>query len=176
MSKPYIGIKRLWYGNPLAADLKKLSDVTALLSTFTEIKNVHNDTWDYSQDDPDTNDYVNQLTGLPYYTDKTTQGNKTISFTLGVYSYEDKVALQGGTLIKDQDATVGWKSSDTIENIHKAIIGQTKTGNYVVFSNANIIGKVDKQDANLGLGVQAVANASVTEGVSDEYWFEATAG
>lgn len=180
MAKPFIGIKRLWYGAELTAEqataLVDAAAVKALVSGngFTEIKNVHDGTWGYSQDDPSVTDYINQLTGKPYYRDKTSDGARTINFTLGVYNFADKAALQGGEVIKkDKDtAEVGWKSSGSLENVEKCIVAMTKTGNYIIFSDASIIAKGDQQEQNIGLGITAVCMESEFEGVEAEYMFE----
>lgn len=172
--KPFIGIKKIWYLDPLSTAPADYAAVTALTTagTASEVKNVHATTWSYSQDDPDTTEYVNQLTGKPYYRDKTSAGAKTIAFTIGEYEFADKAALQGGTVITGTGSTaIGWKSSGSLENVHKAIIAMTKEDSYIVFTNALIVGKVDQQELNLGLGVSAVALENETEGVEDEYWF-----
>lgn len=172
--KPFIGIKRIWYGEPITEAVTATS-LKTWLGTATEVKNSHDGTWGYTQDDPSTTDYINELTGKPYYRDMTNTGNKTITFTLGVYSFEDKVALQGGEVIKEGDTVIGWKSSENPELIYKAVVGQTKTGNYIVFTNAGVIGKANTVEKNIGLGVTAVAMDNDTEGVADEYMFEGTA-
>ena len=51
----------------------------------------------------------------------------------------------------------------------------TKTGNYVVFTNAGIVGKTNMAEKNMGLGVTAVAMDNSTDGVKDEYWFDGAA-
>ena len=50
---------------------------------------------------------------------------------MGVFSFDDKVELEGGEKI---DTDAGWASSDTPGIVNKAIVGQTKTGNYIVFT------------------------------------------
>lgn len=181
--KPFIGIKRIWYGPSLTEALTKVADITTLLAKkttdstpvpiYTEVTNVHSGTWGYSNDDPEITDYVNELTGQTYYRDKTSLGAKTITFTLGVYDFQTKADLQGGKVIKDTEKVVGWESDAKLENVNKCIIAQTKTGNWIVFSNASIVGKSDQQDKNIGLGVTAVAQESETAGVSAEYLFAA---
>lgn len=183
MSKPFIGIKQLWYGPVLSADLTSVQDVKNLVnpqsgtSEFVEVKNVHDGTWGYSHDDPDSTDYINELTGQPYYRDKTSNGARTITFTLGVYEFQQKVDLQGGSVIEegtgDNKKAIGWKSSGSLENINKAIIAKTKTGNYIVFSNASIVAKGDQQEKNIGLGITAVCMENEAENVEAEYMFEA---
>jgi hypothetical protein len=165
MSK-FIGIKQLWYTNPLATAPTQAGMAT-LVSSATEIKNVHQDTWGYSQDDPSVTDYINELTGKPYYRDAEQAGNKTINFTMGEYDYATKIALQGGTAV-----TGGWSAPATPALINKCIIALTKTNTYIVFTNASIIAKGDQQQKAVGLGVTAVAMENSASGVADEYWFD----
>lgn len=180
--KLFIGIQKLWYTAPLSAAPTQAS-IATLISSATEVKNVHQGTWGYSQDDPSVTEYINELNGKPYYRDKESEGAKTIAFTIGEYDYEDKAALQGGEVIttgsSGSQTVVGWKSSGNLANIEKAIIAQTKTGKYVIFSNAAIIGKVDTQEKNLGLGVTAIAmenpNSSSSSPIEAEYWFDPAA-
>lgn len=175
--KPFIGIKQLWYGNVLTSDLADAAAVATLVQSMTEITNVHEGTWGYSHDDPSVTDYVNELTGQPYYRDKTSLGARTINFTLGVYDFATKAALQGGEVItktvESETVTVGWKSSGALENVNKCIVAKTKTGNWIVFSNASIVAKGDQQEKNIGLGITAVCMENETSGVQAEYMFEA---
>lgn len=177
MAKPFIGIKKLWYGDVLTTDLADAAAVTALVANMTEIKNVHQGTWGYSHDDPSVTEYVNELTGQPYYRDKESLGARTINFTLGVFDFATKAALQGGKAIESGEGNdkkeVGWKSSGALENVNKCIVAQTKTGNYIVFSNASIVAKGDQQEKNIGLGITAVCMENDAENVEAEYMFDA---
>jgi hypothetical protein len=173
----YIGIKRIWYGDPFTAKVTG-AGLAAWLETATEVKNAHGDTWGYTQDDPSVTEYKNELNGHVYYRDKTESGARTIKFTMGEYSYKNKADLQGGKMIDatgaevtDEETAVGWVSDDSLTNINKGVVGQTKTGNYVVFTNASIVGKVDTQEKALGLGVSAVCMENETDGVGAEYWY-----
>ncbi|MFV0587482.1 hypothetical protein [Bacteroides reticulotermitis] len=176
--KPFIGIKRIWYGNVFAAAVTPATLKTWLASA-KEVKNSHQDTWGYTQDDSTITDYINELTGKPYYRDATALGAKTIAFTMGMYAFADKAALQGGTVIKEgtapNEVEVGWSAPDVADIISKGIVAQTKTGNYVVFTNASVIGKVNFVEKNIGLGVTAVAMENETANVKDEYWFDGVA-
>lgn len=178
MGKLFIGVKRIWYCDPLTA-VPTPTALSTLLTTATEVTNSHDGTWGYTQDDPDVTDYINELNGQPYYRDKTSLGARTITFTMGEYSYKNKADLQGGDMIDAQGAVVdteekavGWKSPDTLENVNKALIAQTKTGRFIVFSNASIVGKVDQQEKALGLGVTAVAMESSVKSVAAEYFWD----
>lgn len=169
-AKPYIGIKRLFTGTPVQQSLK-VGDVGAFLKAWLaakdtkEIKNVHGDTWTYSQDDPIATDYTNELTGKVYYHDVTTEGVKTIAFTLGSYDMDMKADLQGG-----EAAESAWASATESTNIIKGVCALTKDGTYIFFPYARIIGKTTMAEKNHGLGVSAVALDPETEGESDEYW------
>ncbi len=168
--KPFIGIKKIWYGEPVKEAVTAAS-LKTWLDTATEVKNSHQDTWGYTEDDPAVTDYINELTGKSYYRDVTANGAKTIAFTLGEYSFKDKVALQGGKIVGTGEGD-GWESPETPELINKAVVGMTKTGNYVMFTNAGIIGKTNFVEKNMGLGVSAVAMDNPNDGVADEYWFD----
>ena len=172
-TKPFIGIQRIWYANPIASVADAAAGLTgAELKTLIsdastkEVLNVHDDTWGYEESDPTVTEYINQLTGNPYYRDTETKGVPTVSFTMGEYSFEDKAALQGG---KATAAT--WERSTTQEIIEKCIIAQTKTGNYIVMPKASIIGKGNFVEKNIGLGVSAVPVETGVEGLASEKWF-----
>lgn len=173
-TKPFIGIKKIWYGEVFTEKVTP-SALKTWIGTANEVKNSHQDTWGYTQDDPSITDYINELTGRPYFRDITSNGTKTIAFTMGEYAYEDKVALQGGSVIEDGEQPVGWEAPETPELIYKAIVGQTKTGQYIVFTYAGIVGKNNTVEKNIGLGVTAVAMDNPAAGVADEYMFDGDA-
>lgn len=171
--KPFIGIKKIWYADPISSVTAAESgysgtELKSLLSSATEVTNVHNDTWGYEESDPNVTEYINQLTGKPYFRDIDQQGVPTISFTLGEYSFADKAALQGGKAT----TTTKWERSDTPEMIEKCIVAQTKTGNYIVFPKASIVGKGNFVEKNIGLGISAVALETGVAGLASEIWFE----
>lgn len=181
MAKPYIGIKNIWYGPVLGEKptKEKLKGLIGKGGTFNRVKNSHDGTWGYEQDDPETTDYKNELTGLTYFTDKTSDGNHTINFTMGVYDYAQKADLQGGLEVKEAGAKTGetdfdgWQSASANDLVNKCVIAQTKTGHLIIFTNALIIAKVDTQEKNLGLGVKATAQENEASGVAAEYWVDA---
>ena len=174
----FIGIKKLWYLDTLTTAPTQAT-LSTLIQSATEIRNVHQDAWGYSQDDPSVTDYINELTGKPYYRDAEDQGNRVINFTMGEYDYATKAALQGGSTITEGSAVVGWKSPDAPTLISKALIALTRTGTYSGFTNANIVAKGDQQQKAIGLGVTALAvenpNSAANAPISDEYWFDAPA-
>ena len=173
MAKQFIGIKNIWYADSISAITgEALSglEVKTLLAdaSTTKVTNLHQDTWGYAEDDASVTDYINELTGLVYYKDVTQAGAVTISFTLGEYAYADKAALQGGT-----STATSWNRGG-IANIDKCIIAQTKTGNYIVFPKASILGKGNFVEKNIGLGISAVAMETGVTGLAAEVWFDQT--
>lgn len=169
--KPFIGIKKIWYGESLT-EAPTRAGLADLVAGMTEVTNSHDGTWSYTQDDPAVTDYLNELSGKPYYRDMTSAGNKTIAFTLGVYEFADRVALQGGALIKEGEKVVGWSAPTNPELKYASIVAMTKTGNFIVFTNAGIVAKTNAAEKNLGLGITAVAMDNATKGVADEYLFD----
>ena len=167
-SKLFIGIKQIWYGDAFAAAVTAAT-LKTWLESATEVRNSHQDTWGYSEDDPSYTDYIDELTGDIYYRDATAKGAKTISFTMGEYELEDLVTLRGGAKVGTDE---GWSAASEPNIVNKGIVGQTKTGNYIVFSNAAIIGKGDQQEKNIGLGVTAVAMDNPNSGVASDYLFD----
>lgn len=120
MSKPFVGIKGITVGG-------------------TAVTNVHSDTWTYEQDDPSTKDLVNQLTGKPYYIDKENEGQKVITFTIGIWD----------------DALYAKYNKTEVQ--YAAVVATTKTGGTITFPNAAIIAKANQVDGNIGLQIKAIA-------------------
>ena len=56
--KPFIGIKKIWYGDVITSAVTKTS-LKTWLGTATEVENSHQDTWGYTEDDPNYTDYIN---------------------------------------------------------------------------------------------------------------------
>lgn len=168
----FISLQKLWYGDVLETAPTQAT-IDTVISKFTEVKNVHGDTWGYEEADPETTEYLNALTGQNYYVDKTKNGVPTISFTMGEYEYKQKADLQGGTVIEDDaQNAIGWSRPTAMENIYKSVIALSKTGVYIIFPKAQIVAKGDAQDKNIGLGVTATCVDSGVDGVAPEYWIK----
>lgn len=178
-AKPFIGIKRVVYGDPLtalpqgatkfngAALATLLATVGKEGSNLKEVENVHKDTWGYEENDPTVTDYIDQLTGKVYYRDMEEAGVPTANFTIGEYDLETKADLQGGEVIDG-----AWHRKNMLNPVSKAIFAQTKTGNWIVMPNANIVGKGNFVEKNIGLGVSAVPVETGVDGLSGEMWFK----
>lgn len=61
-------------------------------NTFT---NVHNETWNFHEDEPERVELINQVTGKPYYVALKSGYKKIIEFSVGDYTPEQLAALQG---------------------------------------------------------------------------------
>lgn len=163
--KPFIGLKAVFYGDVLTAPLTKLT-LKSWLQTAKVIKNVHDGTWKYEQEDATETEYINELTGEAYFIDVEKQGKKTMSITIGEYDVDTKVALAGGKAMADG---AGWEAPEDIPVIEKCFVGQTKTGNYIVFPKASIKAKADTQNKNIGLGITATALSTGITNLKTEY-------
>lgn len=75
--KPFIGIKKIWYGDVFTEAVTKAS-LKTWLESATQVKNSHQDTWQYTEDDPTYTDYINELSGNIYYRDVTQKGAKPL--------------------------------------------------------------------------------------------------
>lgn len=168
--KPFIGLKAVYYGDVLAAKLTKESFKT-WLTTAKKIENVHEGTWKYEQEDATETEYINELTGEPYFVDQEKKGKKTMSITIGEYDVTTRVDLAGG---KALDAGLGWEAPEGIPVIEKCFVGLTKTGNYIVFPKASIKAKADTQNKNVGLGITATAMATGVAGLQTEYLIDSS--
>lgn len=171
----FIGLKKLWYGDVLET-APTYDGMETLVSGLTEVTNVHQDTWSYEEADPETTEYVNELTGQNYYVDMTKQGIPTISFTLGEYQYQQKADLQGGSVITEGTGSsaqaVGWQKPTEMNVVYKAIVALSKTDTYIIFPKAQITGKGDVQEKNIGLGVSALCCETGSQTVAPEYWLK----
>lgn len=172
--KPFIGIKRVWYTDVIKSVTTpdtgySVTELQALVKAATEILNVHQDTWGYEESDASVTDYINELTGQPYYRDVTQAGIPTINLTIGEYDFATKAALQGG-----KKGTDSWERVDMSNIIEKCIIAMTKTGHFIVFPRAQVIGKGTMTEKNIGIGVSAVPLETGVKGLASEIWFDGT--
>lgn len=69
-----------------------ITSVTIGSTTFT---NVHNETWNFHEDEPERVELINQVTGKPYYVVLKQGYKKIIEFSVGDYTPEQLAALQG---------------------------------------------------------------------------------
>ncbi|CAJ0610611.1 unnamed protein product [Cylicocyclus nassatus] len=174
-----IDILKLWHFDPTAVSADLTPEALATLlkgEKVTEVKNVHQDTWNIEEGEASQDSYKNQLTGSVYRMGAKTMGDITIAFTIGQYDYETKQLLLGGDLIKDgEDNVVGWKRARGIVEIKRGVIALTEDGVYIVAPYCNFSAREQNQDGAIGLGVSATVLEPLSEGVHPEYWFDESA-
>ena len=172
-----IGIKKLYYGDPIAAVTKAVEEgdatsgysaleLKALIPTLTEVKNVHGDTWNYEEAEANITRYKNQLTGKPYRQDSEA-GETQISFTIGQYDYKTKADLQGGVATASS-----WSRPAGAVDIRKTVVALTNDDIYILMPNAAIVGRGATTDNAIGLAVGATAMEPTVEGLEIEKWFD----
>lgn len=168
-----VDIKKLWHCavSEISADLTgtALKTLLASSSKVTEVKNIHQDTWQLEEAESSQDSYTNQLTGSVYRVGAKTMGEITVSFTIGQYDYATKAALLGGTEIGEGG---GWKRARGIITIEKAIIALTEDDQYVVFPKCAVNAREANSDGAIGISVSAKVLEPDNEAISAEYWFD----
>jgi hypothetical protein len=176
MTKTIVDIKQIFYGAPIAT-LENPSngltgeEVYALIhdGETKKIMNVHSTTWAYSEDEPSTTPYVNQLNGKTYYIDST-PGATSVNFSIGQYDYQTKADLQGGTA-----TATSWERPENQGIVHKSIVAVTKDDTYLVFPKAQIIARGGMiEDKAIGILLTATPVDTGVTGLASEKWFDAS--
>lgn len=164
-----VNIKKLWYGDTSKITAKVTgTTLFPLLSQFTEVKNVHQDTWTLEEAEASKTNYKNQLTGLTYRSDKE-MGDIAMNFTLGEYDYSTKADLLGGTA-----TDTSWERAKGKVTIEKALVALTEDDQYIVVPRADIAAREATTDKAIGLPVVGTELEPTVDGVAPEYWFDAS--
>lgn len=167
-----VGIKRLFYADPIkiTEDLTGTLLSTLLKDTDTkEVKNIHQDTWTIEESESSQDSYKNQLTGSVYRMGTKTMGEVTFNWTIGQYDYKTKAEFLGGTA-----TDTSWKRARGVVEIKKVLIALTEDDQYCVLTNANINAHEANTDGATGIAVVGTAMEPENEEVSPEYWFDAS--
>lgn len=160
-----IDIKKLWYCDPLTS---APTDGDSLLSGATEIKNVHQDTWQIEESESSQDGYKNQLTGATYRMGAKTMGDVTFNFTIGRYDFDLKAALMGGKATAN-----GWSRARGIVEVKKCLIALTEDDVYCILPYANVNTREANTDGAIGLAVVGTMLEPENEEIMPEYWFYA---
>lgn len=175
MAKSAIGIKKLYYGSVITATTHlSTSGVGVLISSSTEITNVHQDTWELAEDDATQETYKNQLTKAVYRTGSKEMGDITVNFTVGQYDYATKAALLGGSVIKESNTDVGWARGRGAIQLTKSLIAITEDNVAVVFPKVEFISSEAATDGAIGIKMSAKVMEPEQTYISSEYWFDYT--
>ena len=179
-----VGIKRILYADTSAVKADITPDVAktlikAAITSKTEVKNVHGETWSIEESEASVTPYKNQLTGQAYRYD-TTPGELTPTFSIGQYDYLTKAALMGGEIVKkggsgtDKDTPVGWKRAIDKVVIHKTLFCLTEDDVWFIFPNCQIVTREANTDKAIALAVKGLVQTPTIDGVSSEYNFDET--
>ncbi len=157
-----IGIKKIYYGAPLATVAipyvdgraetgLSAAELKAFLANAStkQVENVHQDTWNYEKAEATITQYKNQLTKKTYR-QSVEGGDSTITFSIGKYDFEVKADFEGGgSNDKKYSAPIDYK----VENM--TIVGLTEDNVYIVFPKASVIARGASADNAIAIAVTA---------------------
>lgn len=163
-----VAIKKLWFKEVLES---APTSGEAAIDGASEIKNVHQDTWQIEESESSQDSYKNQLTGATYRMGQKTMGEVTFNFTIGRYDFELKKELMGGTA-----TATSWSRARGITEVKKCLIALTEDNVYCILPCANINTREANTDGAIGLAVSGTMLEPENEAIMPEYWFLATQG
>lgn len=144
-----------------------LASKTGDVANFTEIMNVHQDTWAIEESEPSQESYRNQLTGMVYRRGTKTMGEVTFNFTIGRYDFDLKSALMGGS-----STATYWERGKGAVSVQKTMIALTEDDVYCILSYADLSTREANTDGAIGLAVVATAMEPESAELSSEYWVD----
>lgn len=178
MAKSAIGIKKLYYGAVLAssADAAAISStgIATLISSMTEITNVHQDTWALEEGEPSQDSFKNQLTKSVYRMGDKQMGDLTIAFEVGQYDWTTKAALLGGEAITESSRIVGWKRAKGITDVKKSFLAITEDDVAFIFPKCNVLSSEGNTDGAISIKMSATVLEPEQDYLRSEYWFDYT--
>ena len=163
-----IGIKQILHGEVLGAAPTYASLETAF-TTFKEVQNVHQGTYEYSEEDGTLTEYKDELTGQTYRS-TFEAGSQSVNFVIGAYDYETKKEMMGGQVLETDK---GWSRGNAGEQRYKCFVFLTNDDQAIIFPKANLIGRGASTDGAVGLSI-TVTPLKVSTEIASEYWFDAT--
>lgn len=170
MAKSAIGIKKLYYGAVITATTNlTASGVAVLISSSTEITNVHQDTFELVEDDATQETYKNQLTKAVYRTGSKEMGDITLNFEVGQYDYATKAALMGGTSTANS-----WARQRGSVDVNHSFIAITEDNVAIVFPKCSVISSEGNTDGAISIKMSAKVLEPENTALSSEYWFDYT--
>jgi hypothetical protein len=154
----------------VAVRLKKLEyadvPVSGLPSSWTGIPVVHEDTFEYTAPEVSADPYINEITGNPYFHDKTTTGDRAFNFSIGKYDLQQKAVFFGGTYTAAKAATTEpvapaepgkWVPPTAKEFIYKSFKATTEDDVVFIFPKALVIANEKNNKKAIGLSIKALA-------------------
>lgn len=163
-----VNIAGLWYGeiDTITEDLTG-AKLAALLKTYKQVENIHQDTWTIEESEASQDTFKNQLTRATYRMGAKTMGDVTFNWTIGQYDYATKAAFMGGTATE-----TSWKRSRGVTDVNKVLVAKTEDGQYCVLPKASISGREANTDGAIGIAVKGTMLEPENIAVCPEYWFD----
>lgn len=159
-----IGVKAIFYGPKLAnvaTDYNGTADtglspaeLKAFLAANTtkQVKNIHEDNWNYERTKASKSYYKNKLNKKAYRGSVDDPGESKITFSVGKYDFETKAALEGGTASASKYSAASEYSPKEL-----TLVALTEDNVYIVYPKADIVaGGVTTDDA-VAIAVEATA-------------------
>lgn len=157
-----IGIRKIYYGEKIKTvavpyDENNEDNETGLspkelkvwLETAKQVKNVHQDTWNFEEGEPTKTSYRNQLT-KKVYRSKTEPGDTAIKFTIGEMDNQVKKDFKGGVATENK-----YSAAATYKDRYMTIVGLTEDDVYIVFPKANVTANDVTTDDAIAMAVTA---------------------
>lgn len=159
-----IGVKAVFYGpkfatvstpydGTIATGLSPAELKTFLAaSTTKQVKNIHEDNWNYEKTLPSRTGYKNKITGKVYRRSTDDAGESKITFSIGKYDLETKADFEGGVA----DSTK-YSAAAAYEPKDLTIVGLTEDDVYIVYPKADIVAGGTTTDDAVAISVEATA-------------------
>lgn len=157
-----IGIKKIYYGKVINAvevpyDETNEDNATGLsakelkawIATAKQVKNVHQDTWNFEEGEPTKTTYKNQLT-KKVYRSKTEPGDITVKFSIGKLDFEVKKDFKGGVATEDK-----YSAPSMYQDKYMTLAALTEDDVYVVLTKANVTANDVTTDDAIAMAVTA---------------------
>ena len=161
-----IGVKQILYGEPLEA-APTYATLESLFTSFKEVPNVHQGTYEFTEEDGTTTEYKDELTGQTYRS-SFEAGSVSLNWTIGAYDFNTMAELMGG---KPLDDSKGWERGNSGEQRYKCVVAVSNDNVAIIFPKANVIGRGASTDGAVGLAISAIP-LKVSTTIASEYQFD----
>lgn len=161
-----IGIKQILYGDVLGS-APSYANLETLFADFSEVPNVHQGTYEYTEEDGTITEYKDELSGQTYRS-TFEPGSQSINWTIGAYDFQTKADFMGGSVLETDK---GWARGNAGELRYKCVVAVTDDDVAIIFPKANVIGRGASTDGAVGISITATP-LKVSTSIASEYWFD----
>lgn len=143
------------------------ANLETLFTDFSEVPNVHQGTYEYTEEDGTITEYKDELSGQTYRS-TFEPGSQSLNWTIGAYDFQTKSDFMGGKVL---DTDKGWERGNAGEQRYKCVVAVTNDNVAIIFPRANIIGRGSSTDGAVGISITATP-LKVSNTIAAEYWFD----